>query len=170
MATLSWVPRVTVQVKSSVTPVISTSAYTAQDQVGGVQTLTNVIRQDSNLGYGTAMLTNVKIVDKAKQSAALEIWFFQNSPTMAGSDNAAFDLTDANLVLAGYLGHVVIAATDYSTSTSNAVAIIKNQNIEIDVPSTSTTPSSIYACMKTTGTPTYGSTSDLILTYTFLVD
>lgn len=169
MTTLSWVPRITVQTRHVISPTITAGAYTANFQVGGVMTLTNVVRQDSGLGYGTVMLNGVKITDYGKQSAAFDIWFFQNSPTMTSIDHQAFDISDVNLAAALYLGHVSVGSA-YSTSSSNSVSTDSNLNVEMHVNSTSTTPSTIYAVAKTTGTPTYASTSDLTFKFSFFVD
>lgn len=176
--TVQWVPRLTIQSPVEVTPTISTSAYTAGDQVGGVMTLTNVVRNDPNTsvsgdrgtpttsgaGLGTATLTEITVLDKAGQNAAFEVWFFKSSPTITSVDNGAFNLTDANS-FAACIGHVNVGAT-YSTSSSNSVSTTSNLNKSIFAASGST----IYAVAKTTGTPTYGSTSDLKFIFNFLVD
>lgn len=146
-----------------VTPTVSTSpAYTAGDQVGGIQTLPGAC-----LGRAVSTLLSVSVVDKASQNAALTIFFFNQLPTIASSDNAAFDLTDANML--NCVGAVTIAATDYQSSSSNSVATIKMGSCGLAVMSSVTDSNSgaLYAVAKTTGTPTYASTTDLQFRYVF---
>src|SRR4051812_43994905 len=119
MTTLNWVPRVTGEFSVVVIPTVSTSAYTAGDQVGGVMTLTDVIRNDQNVGYGTSKLTDINIFIKSNVTPAIEILFFRNSPTMANSDNGVFNISNANAVTAGYLGRASVAS---SITTSGASA------------------------------------------------
>lgn len=147
-----------------VTPTISTSAYTAGDQVGGLQTLTIPGQAEQKL----ATLLSVSLVDKAAQNAALTIFFFTQSPTIASSDNAAFDLTDANMLY--YAFHVNITASDYASSSSNSAASLGMSTVAKCAIPTGTAPTALYAVIKTTGTPTYASTSDLQITYTFGLD
>lgn len=168
MTLLSPVPRITIEAFPSVTPVISTPAYTANDQVGGIQELTNIIRQDATMGLGSAILTSVTILDKDSQNAAFNLWFFKISPTLASSDNAAMNLTDANLLLS-FIG-VVSVGTTYAAGAVNSVSTTSNLNLPVFAPGTATTPTSIYVVAQTTGTPTYASTSSLVFQYSFLVD
>lgn len=164
MAQLSWVPRINIEQVASVTPVISASSYTAGDQVGGIMTLSSILRQDSNMSIGTAMLTSVSIIDKAAQSAAFDLWFFKISPTLASTDHAAFNITDANLLLS-FIGTASVGGS-YSTSASNAVSTTSNINLPVFAAS----GSSLYCVAKTTSTPGYASTSDLTFIFNFLVD
>lgn len=165
MSNLSSVPRLTIQQINTVTPVITAAAYSAGDQVGDIMTLSSVVRQDTNTQLGTAMLTSVSIIDKAKQSAAMTLWFFKTSPTLASTDHAAFNLTDANLA-ASFIGTVSVGAS-YASSTSNSVSSTSNLNLAVF---NSSGGKDIYCVAQTTGTPTYVSTSDLIFQFTFLVD
>lgn len=149
----------------TVTPTVSTSpAYTSGDQVGGIQTLTLPDGPDSRL----ATLLSLSVVDKGKQSAAMTVYFFTQLPTVASSDNAAFDLTDANMLY--YAFHVNIAATDYATSSSNAVASLGMASVSKCALVSGSAPTALYAVVQTTGTPTYASTTDLQFTYTFGFD
>lgn len=144
----------------SVTPTIDTNAYTANDQVGDLQTLTNALRT----GATSCMLEAITILDKAAQSAALQIFFFNASPTIASSNNAAISITDAEMVK--FIGSVTIPAANYVTTASNSAATLTN----IQLPLIPTTGTSLFALAKTTGTPTYGAVSDLIFTYVIRQD
>jgi len=147
-----------------VTPTISSSpAYSSGDQIGGIQTLTGAM-----INGGTGTLMSVVVLDKAAQKSALNIWFFKNQPTMASTDNAAFDITDANLVLAEPLGFVSIAAADYVDSSSNAVG--QASLADAIMVQSAASDGTIYAVVESAGTPTYGSTSDLVFTYFFAQD
>lgn len=145
------------RVSVSATPTIDTNAYSANDQVGGLQTLASAVRT----GIGTCILESITILDKAAQSAAIQVLFFNASPTIASSNNAAIDITDAEMVK--FIGSVTIAATDYVTTASNSASTTKN----IQLPLAPASGTSLFAVAKTTGTPTYGSASDLIFTYNF---
>ncbi len=176
MTTLNWIPRVTGEFSIIVTPTVSTSpAYTAGDQVGGVMTLTDCIRNDPNMGFGTSVLTNISIFCKSNNSSAYEILFFRNSPTMASSDNASFNITSANALTAGYIGRVSIASS-YTTSGSsgganvNAFSSDANLNITLKKLFTETSPTSVFAVMKTSGTPTFTGTTDLVIAFNGLID
>lgn len=176
MTKLSWVPRITVEVPIEVTPTVSTTpAYTAGDQVGGVITLTDVIRQDSNLGYGTAKLTDISVFCKSANSSAYEVLLFRNSPTMTSTDNGSFQITSANAATAGYIGRASFG-NSYTTSGASAGAGVNafssdaNINLTVRKLSTETLPTNIFAVVKTTGTPTYTSTTDLVISFNFIID
>lgn len=140
----------------SVTPVVSTSAYGAADQVGGIQTLTGACEIVGKPG----VIESIVILDKAKQKAAMTIFFFNSLPTVASSDNAALDITDAEMAKA--IGHVAIAAADYQDVANSSLAC---KIVSPGLPIPATGSPSIYAVMMTTGTPTLGSTSDLVVRY-----
>lgn len=164
MATLSWVPRINVQTFASQTPTINTSAYTAGDQVGGFMTLTNIIRQDSNLGFGTSILTSVTIIDAGKQAAPFDILFFNQSPTLVSANNDPFSQTVANAKIQ-YIGKVSVAGS-YLASASYSTSTDDNLNLPVRALS----GSSLFAVAVTTGTPTYVGTTDLTFEFNFLVD
>lgn len=168
MAILDWIPRINATPVIPVTPVISTSAYTSGDQVGGIMTIPNVIRQNSNMGFGSCELVSVTILDKAKQDIAMDIWIFKVSPTLVSSDNAPFDMTDANQ--ATQCVGIVAVGSAYSDSVSNSTSSTVNLNLPINVAGTSATPSSFFAVAIVRGTPTYTSTSDLQFQFGIFVD
>lgn len=137
-------------------PTITTDAYTALDQVGGVQTLTGVAAKAG----GVTKLVSVAVIDRAQQKAVLELWFFRRSPTMVGVDNGAFDITDAELEKA--IGYVAVAAADYKdAASSGSLASIKNIQMVCD-----SADGNVYVVAKTTGTPTYA-VGDLTFKYGF---
>lgn len=100
----------------SQTPTITAGAYTAGDAIGGLLTFANAVRGS---GRSRATITNVTIVDDAKQSAPIDLVFFNQTFT-ATADNAAFDPTDADMQ--NCIGYIDVAATDYAEFNDNGVA------------------------------------------------
>lgn len=161
-------------VSIEVTPTVSaSSAYTAEDQVGGIQTISETITDhlkrtrvvspaaDEN---SVATLLTVTVHDKAKQSAALEIFFFDELPTVASSDNAAISITDAEMA-GKCVGVVSIGASDYKNVAASSIACV---GLSQALAMRSKTDNGVlYAVAKTTGTPTYASTTDLVFRYVF---
>lgn len=156
----------------SVTPTISTSAYTANDQLGGIQTLavlnqqslpTDAACQDKTVSY----LMGLKIIDKAKQDAPLTIYFFNSLPTVASSDNAALSIVDAQS--AKCIGFVKVTAANYSGPAEWSIADVPFADVMKSLKS-DTDDGPLYAVVQTTGTPTYASTTDLTFKYYFSQD
>jgi len=145
----------------TLTPTITAGAYSANDVVGGQQTFTSAVQA----GHRTAVLQSLVLIDYAKQEAEMDLLLFdQQISTIA--DNAAEAITDADM--ANCIGIINIAATDYTTNANNSVATVNNIGLllkgGIGVATT------IYGYLVTRGTPTYGSTADLILKAAFLQD
>lgn len=145
----------------AVTPTVSTSpAYTANDCVGGKQTI--AMGRASGLG---GMLTGISMVDKGNQKAALTIVFFNADPTgTTVTDNSAVSIAAADE--SKIVGWVDIAASDYKTIGSRAY-VSKDAINKYMQPSGS---ANLFALVFTTGTPTYATTSDLTFNYHFLRD
>lgn len=143
------------------TTAVSTSpAYTAGDAVGGKRTLTNALRTSG----GTGVLESIHILDRANQKAAMELFIFDSDPSAATiTDNSAFVFSTDDLKV---LAHVTIAASDYITINSKAVATIKGLAIALKGNATA----NLYAALVTTGTPTYAATTDVQLIFGVLQD
>ncbi len=150
-----------------ITPVVSTTpAYTAGDQVGGLNLISEAVNHDG----GLATLQSLCIIDKGKQKSALTLFFFDDVPTLASTDNGAFDLTDAQMALS-CIGSVLIPSANYQDSSSNSIATVLNIGMllrskagknAVALPS-GASPRDLWCALMTTGTPTYVSTSDLVL-------
>lgn len=170
MTTLSPVPRINVTKTVSVVPTISTSpAYTSGDQLGGIMTLVDVVRQDSGTGIGTSELHSVTILDGDKQDVAIDIWFFNVSPTVTSTDNAAFSMSDANQALQ-CIGCVSVG-TSYSDAALNSTSSDgKNIGLVLQANGTSATPTNLYAIAIVRGTPTYTTTTNLKFLFSFYID
>ena len=145
----------------AITPTITAGAYSANEVVGGIQTLTGALR----ISAGTAILQSVTVRDLAAQNAVLQIFFFNANPaTGTYTDNGAFDLDDTDSGLC--IGKVIVNASDYTSLADNSIATITGCGL----PLKATTGTSLYAIIRTTGTPTYASTSDLKITFGLLRD
>lgn len=136
----------------------STSIYVAGYTVGGKQTLANAVRSPK-----TGVLESLIITDASNQSAAMDIFIFDDDPAAATTtDHAAFafstDLTKA-------IARISVGATDYVTVNAAATAV--KSGLGIAVKSANTT--SLYAVAVTSGTPTY-SASALQFVWGFLQD
>lgn len=138
----------------TVTPTISTSAYADGDQLGGVLTLTNAMDDIRDTGA----VLSVTVIDKAKQNDPLDILIFDQSPTVASSDNAILDITDAEMA-DKFLGRIQVTADDYSELSACSVASVNGIGLFI----ASRGSKNLYAILQSRGTPTYTSTSDLIV-------
>lgn len=107
------------------TPTLDTNQYVTGDRMGSIVTLAAAYRQGRP---GT--IRSITVLDKDNTTGvAFDILFFQNSPTIASADNAAIDISDANLDLANYLGHVNIPAANYIATASNSIATVREVNL-----------------------------------------
>ena len=149
----SWPPA------SNATP-FSTSAYTANYAMGGLQTLSvfRVAVQPSGL------VDYVGVGSKGGMTTGVEIWGFTKNPASACKDSTAFTLSPLDLpyIIPGFPVLVTPAQTNGQTpavSSQNINNVVSVQNA--DSPQTT----NLYFCAVTIGTPTLGSTSDLVFTY-----
>jgi hypothetical protein len=146
-----------------VTPTLDTSAYGSGDHVGSIQTITGA----GPAGFNAAVLESVTIIDKNAQGVALSILFFDSLPTIASADNAALDMTDANA--AKCIGHVSIDTTDYVATASNTLGCkVVSPGLPL-TPARTGVQETIYAVVKSGGTPTY-SADGLTFRYCFRWD
>jgi hypothetical protein len=141
----------------SVTPTITAAAYTAGKQLGGVTKVPNVAANSG--GGGT--LVSIAVLDKANQKSALDVLLFNASPTLISSDTATFDISDAELV-SKYLARVNVPSANYKTNgaSTNADAVVGNIWEKVQA---SANALDLYIVLVSQGTPTYTSTTDLVL-------
>ena len=171
------IPQINVSRVVSVVPTISTSAYTSGDQLGGIMTLTDVIRPNPSNLSGLTELVSIVVLDGSLQNAAMDIWIFNQSPTVTSVDNGAFSMSDANQALQ-CLGSVSIGVSGtsgaYSASALNSVSSNPNLNLLLEVDFTAEgvppNPNNLYAIAIVRGTPTYTTTSSLKFLFGFFVD
>jgi len=148
-----------------VTPNVTAGAYSANDAVGGIMTFEYALHAPKQTG----VLLSVTIKDNASQEAALELVLFSKTFT-AVADNAAFDVTDADML--NCLGVVPILSTDYDTFADNSIATVRNIGLGIRSENavTSSADGALYGQLLTRGTPTYVATTDVTVTLTILQD
>jgi len=145
-----------------VTPTLDTNAYASGDRLGSIMTLTDAAR----LLGGTATLLDVSVVDQAKQCVAVDILFFDESPTVASADNAAIDIADAQMI-DKFLGRVSIATTDWTNLAGNCEASPAQSAKIMKAISTS---KNLYAlAVVRSGTPTFAAGS-LVFRFKFVQD
>ena len=143
----------------TVTPTITAGAYAANDVVGAANTITSAALASGRAGQ----IVGATLIDKGKQNANLQCWIFAVSPTLVNADNGVFDITDANLVTALPVGVIDFSAANYKSASANAVC---NGTVNGGSPVLSFVTSgsaNLFCAFMTTGTPTYASTSDLVL-------
>jgi hypothetical protein len=139
------------------TPTVSAaSIYADGDLVGGKITLASAVRA---AGAG-GVIQAITLTDLAKQSAAIDVIFFNADPsTTTFTDNAAFDVADAELV--NIIGIVKLAAADYAAFNDSSAICKTGINLPFVLAGTS-----LYAALVTRGTPTYAATTDVKLRVT----
>src|SRR5436190_18178347 len=144
----------------AVIPALDTVAYASGDRVGTVMDFAGL---SDTPGDAVAIIA-LRIVDLAVQKAALNLWLFRVSPTIASADNAALDITDANLTAVVPVGFISIAATDYVDTASNAVGLKMLPQPGL-VAHTGATAGAVgatghlYGLLESAGTPTYAAGS-----------
>jgi hypothetical protein len=144
-----------------VTPTLDTSAYASGDRLGSLMTLSDVVRHQGM----EAVLLDVVVLDKVKQSQAIDIYFFRESPTIASADNAAIDISDAEMEKC--IGRVSIATTDYSALANCSEASPAPFNRLLGAIEGKTSIYALAVCRS--GTPTYAASS-LVFKFKFLQD
>lgn len=152
-------------VTSTVTPTIDTSAYASGDNLAtAVMTFTGIARANG----GTARIIGMTILDKTTPSgvnnpAPLELWLMDTTFTPAGAANAAWSISDtiAATVVA------IIPCGPYSNVSTSAVSI--RQGISYPVKCAGAT-TSLFGAVVVRGTPTYGGTTDLVITLSVAQD
>jgi hypothetical protein len=141
------------------TPPINTVQYTAGDVVGGLMNFSQAAGPFSN-----AVIQSITVKDKANQKAALTLLFFREAPTGIPVNNAALDITSADM--AKLIGKVNVAASDYETLDSQAVAtvypgLVVSGHADTGLATDASNIGNLWMVAVTTGTPTYTAADDL---------
>lgn len=142
----------------TVTPALDTSAYAAADQMGAVNTITDCGAYTKNLE-----LVGLTVIDKDKEKGAFDILFFRASPTVASSDNAALNITDAQMAT-NFIGHVSILATDYVDISASSIATLPASRLGLRLEMDS---DDLYCLLRAASAPTYTAASDLVIKLAF---
>lgn len=142
----------------SETPTITAGAYSALDAVGGKLEFENVCTPYKNTGT----IIQAHIHDKAKQNALLYLVLFSEDFT-ATADNAAFDVTDADLL--HVVGTIEFPVASYRSFNDNS--FVEADTI-LDFELIEGGTSLFGQLYVVTSTPTYAATTDL--TVSLVVD
>ena len=143
---------------ATLTPAVDTSLYAAGDVLFATVAVAGIARANDV----PALLQGVTVIDKAKQNAAITLAFYQANVTSAAA-NAANAMSDSDQ--ATLLGMVDIAATDWKTWANNSTATMtgaKAPNLML-APVSGGTTVYVVGYVGTGSTPTYTSTSDLVI-------
>lgn len=124
----------------------NSTAYTSGDAIGTAAVkFLNIVPQ---LGMG-GIMQSVTLADYAKQSAAVDLVFFESNPSgTTVTDNSALDIADADLP---YAFVVSITASDYAAFGASSLASV-NPSKAFKLNATSV----LYCIPVSRGTPTYG--------------
>ncbi len=146
------------------TPVCNiTAPYASGDLIGGKLTLTDAARFGDKLRPGTGIIQSVILTDLAKQSADLDVVFFDSDPSATTfTDQAALDIDDADLVK--IIG--VASVTSWAAFADNSAGQLLNVGLAFDLGQAT----SIFAAIVSRGTPSFASESDLRLRTFILQD
>lgn len=139
---------------------VDANIYASGDLLGLKLTLANVFR----VAGGSGILQSIVIQDLTKQMGALDVVIFDSDPTgTTFTNNAALDIADADLPK--IIGFFQVTAADYVSFADNAVAILKNLGLPVDVAA----GTSLYACLVSRDTKTYVA-NELSAAFGFLQD
>lgn len=121
-------------------------AYTSGYVIGSVVTLNDFSRGNN----GTGIIQSIIIQDLSKQSAALDVIFFDALPTGTYTNNTECDIADADITKIIAIKNIV--AADYVSFKDNSAACLSG----LAIPYQTTVDSNkIYVLFVTRGTPTY---------------
>lgn len=145
----------------SYTPVTDTAIYAAGDQVGVITELTNFMDNPS----GQTNIVSMSLLDKDKQASILQVLLFNDKPVVTSVNNGALDISDAEMLKC--IGVISVVAADYFALNVNSMANIKNINMVMNAVKSgdNQTGKSVWAIIRSGGTPTYTTTSSLVLTF-----
>jgi hypothetical protein len=142
-------------IESEVQPTITTSAYSANDIVGGLITFS--VASPSNCG----IINKIKVTDADNEGAVLDVYIFDDVPTtIANGDAAALLIADLDKLVC----KVEIAAADYEAVNSLKFAIKE----DINAVYKANAQGNLYAYIVCTGTPTYAAATNLKITLSAL--
>lgn len=146
-------------VRLQITPVISNAvAYATGDALGPIQTVANAVR----VSGGSGKLLAITVLDKTQaQRAAIDFQFFDRTVTTV-ADNAVYSGTsDADAVFC--LGVIPVATGDYNTAWAGTPANnVATKVLATPLPFTLNGTSLFFQAI-VRGTPTYTSTSDIVI-------
>ena len=142
-------------------PTVTAGAYTADDCVGSDHELAGA----SRIAGACTLLQNFTIIDMAAQDAEMVVYIFDAEPAAGTYTNdAELDIHDTDMDKA--VGCFSVLAGDYLAAKDNSIATVRNIGL-LCRPASGT---SLWAVIKTTGTPTFATANDVQFIYSFLRD
>lgn len=141
-------------VTRTVTPTIAAAAFSAQDTLSSITTVTGAVSKSG----GSARLHSLTLIDQADQTAVIDVVFFNQTATIPAI-NAAWSLDDSELVKV--LGVVSVAAADYDDHVNGKTATIQDVGLMLDAADGS--KDVFLALVNRTTTPTYAAVDDISL-------
>lgn len=131
-------------------------AYSSGDQIGTVMEVVKASEDDR----GILELKNIVVVDKEKQDKSLDIFFFDEQPTNAVADNSSADIAVAELI-AKAIGCVNVPIAGYNDFATGSIATVRN--VGLILKANKVADKSIWMLIVVRGTPTYTTTSGLMV-------
>ena len=143
-----------------VTPTVtSASAYTAGNVVGGLLTFANVV----NSTVLSGVLESISIAVKSTQTASFKLYVFKGTPSTTFTDKTAPAIVTADAV--NLLD--VYSFTTPDNGLGSNVTLYYSDAINRSLVLTNT---NLYAVLVTLGTPTFTTTTDVVVTASILRD
>ncbi len=135
------------------TPTIDTGAYVSGDLIGSAAIeLAGAIAGDSGALLVGGLVQSVVVTDLSKQSANLDVVFFDVEPSNTTfTDNDAFDPDDVDIL--NIFG--VATITDWAAFNDSSMG----QVLTLAMPFVLDTGNSLWAVLVSRGTPTYSATA-----------
>ncbi len=142
-----------------ITPTIDTAAYATGELIGlgGVLKFPTAVPGDEGqTASQSGIIQSVIITDLGKQSANLDLLFFDANPSNTTfTDQAAFDVDDADLI--NLIG--VASVTDWKAFSDNSMG----QELNLAMPFTLDAGATLYAALVSRGAPNYVAATDLTI-------
>lgn len=136
------------------TPVVTASSYTTGFEVGGLMTFSSIGRAPNSSG----IIQDVTLTSKTVQTAEFDIYLFNSNPsnsTWTDHASPAINAADVSKLIG-----VVKMTKNYSGLGTHTI-YKPDETTFAPIPFSGAT---LYAVMVVVGTPTFGSTSDLVVT------
>ena len=130
------------------------AAYADHDVIGTVKTISGAFDGTSRKGE----IVSISVFDKVSQSSALTLHFFDASPTVASADNAALNITDAEMA-DKHICKIEIPAANYQVLSASTVASLNDINCIVSSKLTD----DLYMVVESAGTPDYTAGTDLVI-------
>lgn len=149
---------VSMEVNSRISTITTSNgvAYSDGDQIGSLITYSFPY-----LGAYSLMLTYATMGDKDKQNSDINLWFFNTDPGLTSVNNGPLAFADGSL--AYFEGILNISASRYVNTVANSVSDVFFPNVVVKT----STVGNLYMIAQSAGTPTYTTTTSLILNVKF---